>query len=122
MFFSIRKNQFVNKELVAVMELHTFSSLNANFLREYNGTMDLADIPVVYYNPEVIAHKKLAPISKEQVIESFGNSKLIVFTEQKELIQFIENLNLKNKNILLMSSGNFSGIDLIDFSKKLINQ
>ncbi|OFX21604.1 MAG: peptidoglycan synthetase [Bacteroidetes bacterium GWA2_31_9b] len=116
------KNQFANKELVAVMELHTFSSLNANFLKEYNGTMDLADIPVVYYNPEVIAHKKLAPISKKQVSESFGNSKLIVFTEQKDLIQFIESLNLKNKNILLMSSGSFSGINLIDFSKKLINQ
>lgn len=116
------KNQFDEKELIAIMELHTFSSLNAKFLNEYNGTMDLADIPVVYYNPEVIEHKKLHPIHIDQVKKSFNNPKLNVYTNQKELISYIEQVQLKNKILLFMSSGNFSGIDLIEFSKKLISR
>jgi UDP-N-acetylmuramate: L-alanyl-gamma-D-glutamyl-meso-diaminopimelate ligase len=114
------KEQFHDRKLVAIMELHTFSSLNADFLNEYEGSMDMADIAVVYFNPDVIKHKKLLPIFPEQVKKSFQNKKLIVFTDQKDLIDFITNCNLKNKNLLLMSSGNFSGIELKDFAKKLV--
>ena len=115
------KNQFDEKELIAIMELHTFSSLNANFLKEYSGTMDLADVAIVYYNPEVIVHKKLEPISKEQVRQSFSNLNLMVFCDQKELITKIEEFNLSNCNLLFMSSGNFSGIELKEFAANLIS-
>lgn len=114
------KEQFQERKLIAVMELHTFSSLNKEFLHEYAGSMDKADIAVVYFNPEVIKHKKLNPITIEQVKESFQNKNLTVLTDQKELIDFISSINFKNKNLLLMSSGNFSGINLQNFALELI--
>jgi UDP-N-acetylmuramate: L-alanyl-gamma-D-glutamyl-meso-diaminopimelate ligase len=106
---------------MAIMELHTFSSLNADFLKEYAGSMDKANIAIVYFNPEVIKHKKLTPITIEQVKASFQNKKLLVFTEQKDLIDFINESDLSEKNVLFMSSGNFSGIDLVEYSKSMLN-
>jgi len=115
------KEQYSERDLFAIMELHTFSSLNANFLKEYRDTMELADIAVVYFNPDVIKHKKLDPITKQQVKEAFGDPYLIVFTNQEEMIRFIKDIDLKDKNLLFMSSGNFSGIDLPAFAHQLID-
>jgi UDP-N-acetylmuramate: L-alanyl-gamma-D-glutamyl-meso-diaminopimelate ligase len=115
------KGQFPEKKLIAIMELHTFSSLNAAFLNEYSGTMDLADLAIVYYNPEVIEHKKLDPISTDQVKQSFNNPDLFVFCDQKELISKIEDLELTESNLLFMSSGNFSGIELKEFAEKIMS-
>ncbi|MFC2152069.1 UDP-N-acetylmuramate--L-alanine ligase [Bacteroidota bacterium] len=115
------KEQYQDRKLIALMELHTFSSLNAKFLNEYAGTMDMADIAIIYFNPEVVAHKRLNPINKEQVNIAFNNESLLVFIDQKELIEHIEKLNLSYKNLLFMSSGNFSGINLNDFAFKLLN-
>lgn len=114
------KEQFPERELLAVMELHTFSSLNADFLTEYAGSLDKADVGIVYFNPEVIKHKKLKPITTEQVKKSFQNENLIVFTSQKDFANYIMSSDLINKNLLLMSSGNFSGINLKDFANKLV--
>lgn len=114
------KQQYKDKSLLAVMELHTFSSLNQDFLKEYKGTMDYADEAVVYYNPEVIKHKKLEPISEEMVMESFSKTNLNIFTDQKELINFLELKNINKTCLLLMSSGNFSGIDVKKFAKDLL--
>lgn len=115
------KEQFPERRLIAIMELHTFSSLNADFLKEYAGSMDKANIAIVYFNPEVIKHKKLTPITIEQVKASFQNKKLLVFTEQKDLVDFINESDLSEKNVLFMSSGNFSGIDLVEYSKSMLN-
>ncbi len=114
------KEQFPERKLLAVMELHTFSSLNADFLDEYGGSLNKADVGVVYFNPEVIKHKRLKPITKEQVKKSFQNENLIVFTRQKDFVNYIMSSDLTNKNLLFMSSGNFSGIDLKDFANKLV--
>ena len=114
------KDQY-SQQLCAIMELHTFSSLNAEFLDEYKGSMNKADIAIVYFNPKVIEHKQLQSISKEQVKKAFDNDMIKVFTDQKKLIAFIEQIDLSNKNLLLMSSGNFSGIDLNKFAQELLN-
>lgn len=116
------KKQYPSKKLIAVMELHTFSSLNAHFLNEYSDTMNSGDISIVYYNPEVIEHKRLKPLNKDHVKQSFNKKDLLVFDDQKELIKKIEEIDLGNSNLLLMSSGNFSGIDLKKFSEQLINK
>lgn len=115
------KEQFPQKELIAVMELHTFSSLSSNFLNEYEGSMNAANIAVVYFNPEVIKHKRLEPITKQEVRNAFNNENLDVFTDQDSLISFIKGIHLSNKNLLLMSSGNFSGINFKNFAKELID-
>ena len=82
--------------------------------------MDKADVGIVDFNPEVIKHKKLKPITTEQVKKSFQNENLIVFTSQKDFANYIMSSDLINKNLLLMSSGNFSGINLKDFANKLV--
>lgn len=104
--------QFPTRELVAVMELHTFSSLSQDFLDHYKHCMDEAHTAVVYFNPHTIAHKKLPPITGDQVIEAFGRNDLRVFTDSKLLEEFILSQEWRNKNLLLMSSGAFDGMDL----------
>ena len=113
------KAQFDNRKLIACMELHTFSSLKADFLPQYNGAMAAADEAIVFFNPEVIKHKRLEDITAEQVKDAFGG-KVTVYTESEKLQEYLRNLNLKDHNLLLMSSGNFSGIDFKAFAKELI--
>lgn len=106
------KSQFADRTLVACMELHTFSSLNENFLKEYNGSMNEADEAIVYYNPHTIEHKKLKPITEQQVKDAFGRSSLKVFTDSNLLKEFLHSQDWNRKNLLMMSSGTFDGIDL----------
>ncbi|MFN8142932.1 MAG: Mur ligase domain-containing protein [Bacteroidia bacterium] len=114
--------QFQDRTLVACMELHTFSSLNEDFLDQYKGAMDGADIGIVYFNPHTIAHKKLKPISQERVKQAFGNQGLKIYTDSNRLFDDLLAMDPRGKVFLLMSSGNFDGISLEDFSKKLIEK
>jgi UDP-N-acetylmuramate: L-alanyl-gamma-D-glutamyl-meso-diaminopimelate ligase len=114
------KTQFPERELVACMELHTFSSLRKEFLPQYKGSMKLADLAVVYFNPHTIEHKRLEPITRENVQEAFGNNNLEVFTDSDQLFKQLRKINWRDKNLLLMSSGNFSGKDLPDFARELL--
>lgn len=117
---SALKAQYADRTLVACMELHTFSSLNANFLGEYNGSMSTADKAFVYFNPHTIEHKKLAPISPQQVKEAFATSNVTVFTNSDELIEALRAEDWKNKNLLMMTSGNFDGVDFNAMAKALL--
>jgi UDP-N-acetylmuramate: L-alanyl-gamma-D-glutamyl-meso-diaminopimelate ligase len=114
------KKQFPNRKLIACMELHTFSSLNENFLNEYQGSMALADEAFVYYNPHTIEHKKLKAISEEQVNQAFGGSNLKVYTNSKNLLSDLLKIDFKDKNLLMMSSGNFDGIDFKDLGDQVV--
>lgn len=106
------KKQFANRNLVAVMELHTFSSLKKEFLPEYKGCMDEADEAYVFFNPKTIEHKRLASITKEEVATAFGKEGLQVFTDPAVLFDQLRAKNWVDKNLLIMTSGNFSGQDL----------
>ena len=108
---SAMKKQYKERELVACMELHTFSSLNSKFLNEYKGCIDDPDQAIVYFNKEEIIRKKIKGITKKQVWNSFGRKDLIIFTNVDELKKYLKSLNWKKKNLLIMSSGNFNGID-----------
>jgi UDP-N-acetylmuramate: L-alanyl-gamma-D-glutamyl-meso-diaminopimelate ligase len=94
------------------MELHTFSSLNDEFLAQYKGSMDTPDTAIVYFSPEAIAHKKLEPITKQQVHSAFNREDLLVFTDSEELKDYLKSQNWENKNLLMMSSGAFDGMEL----------
>lgn len=115
------KKQFPDRKLIACMELHTFSSLNENFLKEYSGSMTLADEALVYFNPHTIAHKKLKPITEEQVKHAFGGDNIKVYTDSKTLLGDLLNMNFSTKNLLMMSSGNFDGIDFKDLGEKIVH-
>ena len=113
------KQQFENRKVIACMELHTFSSLNETFLAEYNGAMNDADEAIVYFNPHTIAHKKLKPITEVQVLNYFNCKDLKVFTNSNDLITYLKSKSLKNHVLLMMSSGNFDGIDFKLLSTEL---
>ncbi len=113
------KKQWPNRTLVACMELHTFSSLNADFLKEYNSSMDAADRAIVYFNPDVVKHKKLDDISIEQIKEAFKKENLEVVICTEQVREILENTELRNTNLLLMSSGNYGGINIDEYSKEL---
>ncbi len=114
--------QFPAKQLVAVMELHTFSSLDSDFLSQYEGTMDQAEVPVVYYDSETFRQKKMPVLKEKLVKEAFANPRLNIFTDKQSLEQFLMEQNWSDKNLLLMTSGTFSGMDLEVLIRKILNQ
>lgn len=114
------KEQFAERHVVACMELHTFSSLKKEFLPHYKDAMKMADEAVVYYSPEVVKHKKLEPISKELVAEGFGGN-VLVMNETEEVLQFIRSKKWDNSVLLMMSSGNFDGINYEALGEELSN-
>ncbi|MDC0584409.1 Mur ligase family protein [Bacteroidales bacterium] len=113
------KEQYPNKKLVALFELHTFSSLNKSFLPHYKGSLDAADISCVYYSPETIVHKKLESIKPHEVKENFDNSNLIVATDKNDVMKYIMQ-EKENFILLIMTSGNLGGIDIRADIKKII--
>lgn len=113
------KEQYPDRKLVACMELHTFSSLTAEFLTQYKGCMDLADEAIVYFNPHAVAHKKLPPLCIEQVQAAFGNPSIKVYNDSKLLVADLQRKNWVGGNLLMMSSGNFDGIDFADLAQLL---
>lgn len=113
------KEQFPERRLVACIELHTFSSLSGNFLSYYTDTMAKADQPVVYYNPHAIQLKRLPEIHPEQVREAFNHPGLKVYTDSEKLLNELLQLNWQNTNLLMMSSGDFGGMDVSALAKKI---
>ncbi len=105
------KKQYPNKKLVACLELHTYSSLNTEFLTEYQGALDAADTAVVFYSPDAVAIKKLEEISKEQIEKAFNREDLIVYTNPDEFKSFLLVQEFTDSVLLLMSSGNYGGLN-----------
>ena len=105
------KEQYQNRTLVACLELHTYSSLNAEFLKEYKGALDAADVAVVFYSPHAVEIKKLDTVSHEQIANAFQREDLIIYTNAEAFKDFVFKQNFDNKALLLMSSGNYGGLD-----------
>ena len=114
------KAQYPNRKLVACLELHTYSSLNAEFLKEYEGALDAADVAVVFYSPDAVKIKQLEEVSYDQIAQSFQRDDLIIYTNPLEFKDFLFNFDLNNSALLLMSSGNYGGLNF-DEVKRLIN-
>ena len=105
------KAQYPNRKLVACLELHTYSSLNAEFLKEYEGALDAADVAVVFYSPDAVKIKQLEVVSYEQIATAFKREDLIIYTNPVEFKDFIFNYDFDNSALLLMSSGNYGGLN-----------
>lgn len=113
------KSQFEERKLVACIELHTFSSLNKNFLLQYADTMIQADNPIVYIDEKTFQQKKIKPFTETDVQTAFRNDKLTFFDNANTLEQYLRGLNFNDTNLLLMSSGNFGGMDLVRLAREL---
>jgi UDP-N-acetylmuramate: L-alanyl-gamma-D-glutamyl-meso-diaminopimelate ligase len=114
------KEIYPARELLACVELHTYSSLNKKFLPQYKDSLKNAQIPVVYFNPEKVKAKNLDPISESDIKSAFANQNIRVFTDSAQLQQFVLEQNWKNKNLLMMSSGNFGGIDMSNIAETIV--
>jgi UDP-N-acetylmuramate: L-alanyl-gamma-D-glutamyl-meso-diaminopimelate ligase len=114
------KEQFPNRKLVACLELHTYSSLNAEFLQEYEGALEFADVAVVFYSPDAVKIKQLEEVTYEQIASAFNRKDLIIYTNPKDFKAYLFALDLENSALLLMSSGNYGGLNFDDV-KALIN-
>ncbi|OAQ40742.1 peptidoglycan synthetase [Pedobacter psychrophilus] len=114
------KEQYPNRNLIACIELHTFSSLNEDFLSEYKNTMNGADIAIVFIDEKTLLQKSLKSFSKEKIIEGFCTDKLMFFNQSEKIKTYLESLSMKNTNLLMMSSGTFGGIDLISLAKSIL--
>lgn len=107
-------SRYPEREVIACLELHTYSSLNADFLPLYEGTLTNASTAFVYFNPHAIALKKLKPISKEIVSKAFGGDNIHVYDNSEELFTYIKSQNYLCPVYLFMSSGDFDGFDLAE--------
>ncbi len=113
------KAQYPDRKLIACLELHTYSSLNAEFLKEYQGALDAADVAVVFYSPDAVKIKRLDEVTYDQIANSFQRDDLIIYTNPHDFKNFLFNQNFENSALLLMSSGNYGGLDF-DEVKQLI--
>ncbi len=114
------KNQYPARKLVACLELHTYSSLNAEFLKEYEGALDSADVAVVFYSPDAVKIKQLSDVSYNQIEKSFMRDDLIIYTSPEEFKSFLFTYDFNDTTLLLMSSGNYGGLNF-DELKQLYN-
>jgi UDP-N-acetylmuramate: L-alanyl-gamma-D-glutamyl-meso-diaminopimelate ligase len=116
------KMQFPTRQLIAVLELHTFSSLNEQFLSEYKGSLDPADKAVVFYSRHALELKRLPPLAESTVKAGFGKEGLAVIQDTEELRAWLMKQSYKNVNLLLMSSGNYDGLDVTALSAQITQQ
>lgn len=105
------KEQYQDRTVVACLELHTYSSLNAEFLTEYKGALDAADVAVVFYSPHAVAIKKLDEVTHAQIAQAFQRDDLIIYTNPDDFKNYLFAQDFSNKALLLMSSGNYGGLD-----------
>ncbi|MBK0370968.1 UDP-N-acetylmuramate--L-alanine ligase [Flavobacterium agrisoli] len=111
------KEQYPDRTLVACLELHTYSSLNAEFLKEYEGALDSADVAVVFYSPDAVKIKQLEEVTYDQIAKAFNRKDLIIYTNPAEFKEFLFSRNLENSALLLMSSGNYGGLNFDDLKQ-----
>ena len=111
-----------DRELIACLELHTYSSLNIAFLPQYRHCFDHADLPLLYYSPHALKLKKLPELSPAMIKEAFKDERIVVFNNPSDLREYLFSLGLQNKNLLMMSSGDFDGMILEDLAKRLLGR
>jgi UDP-N-acetylmuramate: L-alanyl-gamma-D-glutamyl-meso-diaminopimelate ligase len=114
------KAQYPQRKLVACVELHTFSSLNKSFLPQYAGALDQADVPIVFFSPKTIEHKRMEMLSGDELRAAFGNPHLQVFTDSNTLLEHLTGMDWQNANLLLMSSGTYNNLDLETLKKAVL--
>jgi UDP-N-acetylmuramate: L-alanyl-gamma-D-glutamyl-meso-diaminopimelate ligase len=116
------KHQFPQRKLIAVLELHTYSSLNADFLEQYYGALDTADIAVVFYSKHALEIKRMPDLAPELIAQRFGRNDLHVFHNREKLEAFLSAQNYQDTNLLLMSSGTYDGLDFNKLKELLPNK
>ena len=108
------REQFPEKHLIAVFELHTYSSLSEVFIDHYRGALNMADQAIVFYDPHAVAIKKLEFMPEERIILGFGRPDLQIVHSKAELLELLKQSNCFNVVGAFMSSGDFNGLTTDD--------
>jgi len=116
------KQQFPERALIALLELHTYSSLNADFMPHYAHALDAAQVACVYYSNHALEIKKMPPLSEADVQRGFARNDLSVINKKEALQEWMKQLKVRNASVLLMSSGTFDGLDLPGIFNELMHQ
>ena len=111
--------QFKDRKLVAMIELHTFSSLNKEFLKEYKHSMAAADVAIVYIDEQTFVQKHMQPLVAADIRTAFDDERILFFNDPTKLARYIKDLNFSHTNLLLMSSGNYAGLELLKLADQL---
>jgi UDP-N-acetylmuramate: L-alanyl-gamma-D-glutamyl-meso-diaminopimelate ligase len=106
------KEQYPKRKLIACLELHTYSSFNPEFLKEYKGALNAADEAVIFFLPESVAIKKLEAVTPDQIADAFQRKDLKIFTDAVSFHDYVNQSGYTDTTLLLMSSGNYGGLDL----------
>ena len=106
------REQYLDRKLLACLELHTYSSLNPEFLKQYEGTLDKVDQAVVFYSLDALKIKGLPEVTAQQIKDAFGREDIKVYTKAEDFQTFLYEYNFENTTLLLMSSGNYGNLDL----------
>ena len=114
------KNQFEDHKIIACFELHTFSSLNSDFINEYKNTLTNADMAIVYFSKTTLESKKMKNIDLKDIVKAFNNTNLLVFNDSLKLKDYLYTIDYKKSVLLMMSSGNFGNINFNDLQKLLL--
>jgi UDP-N-acetylmuramate: L-alanyl-gamma-D-glutamyl-meso-diaminopimelate ligase len=114
------RETYREQKLVTCLELHTYSSLNTEFMPLYKGSLDESDLAIVYYNPSVVKHNRLPDLSPEEIKKQFGKEDLVVYNDSSQLEQYLKELSNDTCVLLLLTSGNFSGINLNNLANEVV--
>ena len=114
------KDQFSDRDLVACLELHTFSSLNKDFIEQYQNTFNNTDEAIVYINPDAVEKKGLERITESELRSAFRRDDIVLFNDQSKLFDHLSGQNWTNKNLVFMSSGNFGGLDTEALKRQIL--
>ena len=104
--------RFADVEKLVVLELHTYSSLNPEFLKQYKGSLDTVSNPIVYVDKVIVENKRMKPISEQQIKEAFVKEDLLFFDDANDLKNYVNSKLPDVQVALFMSSGNLGGLDL----------
>ena len=113
------KQQYPERKLIGIFELHTYSSLNEQFMNEYRGAMDKADFGIVFFSKHALELKRMPDLPVSKVMEGFGKQGLLVMNDKEALWQWLQLQDYRNSNVVLMSSGNYDGLDMLTFAKQI---
>jgi len=113
------KQQFPARKLIGVLELHTYSSLNADFMKEYDGALETLDEAAVFFSKHALALKRMPDLPIDVVKAGFNKENLNVFTDKAALEHWLDTRDTANANILFMSSGNYDGLDIFSYAEKI---
>lgn len=114
------KEMYPSRDLVAVLELHTFSSLNKKFLPQYKDSLKGAQTAAVYFDPAKVSARGFEALSANEIQAAFNAPALKVFEDARQLRSFLAEQQWKNKNLLMMSSGNFGGTDFKSLAEEIV--